>query len=78
MAAQRTTQHWGDPMDLDVIRKDNKRKPFTTEQQKRFQDGSCLGCGKKGHYARECPHKTKQFNMINQNQEKQKAHDILS
>jgi hypothetical protein len=34
-----------------------KKKPLTPEQKKRFQDGACIKCGEKGHYARECSRK---------------------
>jgi hypothetical protein len=44
-------------------RQGNKRAPLTEEQKKRFKDGECLKCGKKGHYARECRGSGKQANI---------------
>jgi hypothetical protein len=52
----------GDSMDLDATR----RYRFTRQPQNRpfFRKpntGECFQCGKKGHYAKECPDKTRRF-----------------
>jgi hypothetical protein len=59
----KTTSEGGDAMDLDRVQTQKnrtqrgkqtgggKRNP---EKTKRFKDGACLGCGKKGHFIKDC------------------------
>src|SRR5690606_28997540 len=43
-----------EPMDLDAVK---PKKLSKEERDQRIKDGVCLYCGKKGHFAKECPAK---------------------
>jgi len=43
-----------EPMELDAVK---PKKLTKEEREQRIKDGVCLYCGKKGHFARECPAK---------------------
>ena len=60
--ANNNNQSYGEPMDLDAMRRQPRLNILRQEFQKRIRERLCLKCGKPGHRASGCTVTPKQLN----------------